>query len=254
LSSGRHHPRESARSTENKFMLPENPLPWRKRRESLERKKASMWRRRTWGSRVAWTIAGGVITFVLLHGNEGLKNLRQLPTEMKRTAHSFQSWLYDDEKWTRTWYSREELDVEDYDVAHEPIKLSLHAVRGQVLGELYLPTVCERNPLLLPVLVEGEVLKGKIYAKAFAYVGGEQRPLATFTVTISKEQPWIVTLQPLSDPSGLMPESARLQTRIDGAGANVQTEHEDLSCKNDRIEFLRKMRDLHRKISRKLDI
>lgn len=217
---------------------------WRKQRELLEKKRGEVWWRVIWRSRTAWTFAGAIVTFILMHGNEGLTNLRQLPSEIKQTFMEFQSWKYDDKLWSATWSSREEGNVEDYHLAPEAIRLNLHTEQGKISGELYLDSVCNRNPVLLPVLLEGEILHGQVYAKAFTFVGGQRQTLATFTVQRSDEAPFIVTVRPLADPSGLFPVSARLMQRLEDEHA---IENDALTCKNDPAAFVRKLLDAGKK-------
>ena len=59
-------------------------------------------------TRTFWLLVGGVISFVLLNGVNMLTNLRNMPSETEKTYHKLQSWYYNDTKWTGTWSSREE--------------------------------------------------------------------------------------------------------------------------------------------------
>ncbi|WP_130391865.1 hypothetical protein [Cupriavidus agavae] len=108
-------------------------------------------------------------------------------------------------------------------------------------------SVCKLNPLLLPVLVEGEISRGRLLAFAFAYVQGEKRRLYSFQLMRSQEEP-VITLTPIQDPGGLLPPAARLVHRVEANGvsegirANETVEHPDLECEEDALEFLKRLR------------
>lgn len=206
------------------------------------------WWEKVWASRTVWGVAGGTVAWVLSNGVESLANLRKLPSEVQSTYHTFQSWYYDDAQWTGTWSSREEGHVDDYKQAELPLKLSVGTERGKVFGEMFNRSVCELNPMLPPVLVEGEIVRGKLVAYAFAYVGGERNFLYSFAATPSDNEP-VITLSPLRDPHGLMPSNARLVHRIEadpkGDGAvtlGQQAEHPDLECPESPTEYLQRLR------------
>lgn len=223
-------------------------LPWRRRQEKLAQATATktLWAR-VWASRSAWTLVGGAVVFVLTHGVESLSNLRKLPSEAVQTYYSFQSWYYDDAKWTGTWSSREEGHIEDYRQSDVPLKLTVGTERGVVYGEMFNRSVCEQNPLLPPILVEGEISRGKLLAYAFAYVGGERQYLYSFQARRSDGEP-VITVTPIKDPSGLLPASARLLQRMGDSVAAApppaerEAEHHDLVCPESPSEFLQRLR------------
>ena len=186
-------------------------------------------------------------TFVLTQGVESLGNARKLPTEVVETYRSFISWYYDDDEWTGTWSSREEGHVDDYKQSSLPLKLETETKQGKVAGEMFNRSVCEANPMLPPVLVEGEIRRGEMLAVAYAYVGGEKRSLYSFSVAKSDNEP-VITISPLKDPSGMLPPSARLVHRViekpaEGKpSASIQEEHTDLECMESPIEYLHRLR------------
>lgn len=222
-------------------------LPWRRRQQAIIMKKT--WWQRAWISRSVWGFLGGIVVWILSNGVESLANLRKLPSEVQSTYYMFQSWYYDDALWTGTWSSREEGHIDDdYKQAELPLKLSVGSERGKVFGEMFNRSVCELNPMLLPVLVEGEIVRGKLVAYAFAYVGGERNFLYSFSASRSKKEP-VITLSPIQDPLGLMPPNSRLVHRIEaeskGEVAIVpgqEAEHHDLECPESPSEYLHRLR------------
>lgn len=223
-------------------------LPWRRHREQMQQNRsAQAWWRKLWASRSAWTLVGGAVVFVLTQGVESLANLRKLPSEAIQTLHLLQSWYYDDASWTGTWSSREEGNVEDYRQSDVPIKISLGTERGVVVGEMFNRTVCEGNPMISYVLVEGEIIHGKLLARAFTHVGGQRRYLYSFQAHRSRDEP-VITLTPKQDPSGLLPAAARLVQRPErphsegSLDASSEEDHPDLSCAESPIQYLQRLR------------
>lgn len=229
-------------------MKPKSEFPWRRRQQTTPR---SAWWAKLWASRAAWAgvfaAVGATIAFVLTQGVDSLRNARKLPSEVAETYNSFLTWYYDDANWTGSWSSREEGDIDDYQQAEVPISLSVGTERGKVAGEMFNRTVCDLNPMLPPVLVEGEIYRGKMVAYAYAYVGGKKNFLYSFDVTQSEKEP-VVTLRPLKDPLGLMPPSARLVRRIGTIPAGTvspstpNSEHPDLECPEKPFEYLQRLR------------
>ena len=206
------------------------------------------WWEKVWASRTVWGVVGGAIAWVLSNGVESLANLRKLPSEVQSTYYMFQSWYYDDALWTGTWSSREEGHIEDYKQAELPLKLTVGTARGKVFGEMFNRSVCELNPMIPPVLVEGEIHRGKLVAYAFAYLGGERNLLYSFSATLSEKDP-VITLTPLADPLGLMPPSARLVLRMEPQtqGENAATPrqevvHPDLECPESPTQYLQRLK------------
>lgn len=227
-------------------MQPKPELPWR-RRQQVGATKTTWWAK-VWASRTVWGVVGGAVVWVLANGVESLSNLRKLPSELQSTYHMFQSWYYDDALWTGIWSSREEGHIDDYKQAEMPLKLSASTERGKVFGEMFNRSVCELNPMLPPVLVEGEIVRGKLVAYAFAYVGGERNFLYSFSATRSDKEP-VITLSPLRDPHGLMPPNARLVHRIEAESQSSEVvrpgqdaEHHDLVCPESPMEYLQRLR------------
>ncbi len=222
-------------------------LPWRRREQHAKAKSDKAWWKLVWASRPAWTVVGGAAVFVLTHGVESLSNIRKLPSEAIQTFHSFQSWYYDDDLWTGTWSSREEGDVHDYRQADAPLKLAVGTERGRVSGEMFNKSVCEQNPLLPPVLVEGEISRGRLLAYAFAYVGGEKQYLYSFQAKRSAGEP-VIVIAPIKDPSGMLPSAARLVHRPEDISAGSAqkasefAEHPDLMCPESGVEYLLRLR------------
>jgi hypothetical protein len=221
-------------------------LPYR-RRQQVSAAKKTLWER-VWASRTVWGVFGGAIAWVLSNGVESLTNLRKLPSEVQNTYQMFQSWYYDDVLWTGTWSSREEGYIDDYKQAELPLQLSVGTERGRVFGEIFNRSVCTLNPMLSPVLVEGEIIRGKLVAYAFAYVGGEKNFLYSFSASRSEKEP-VITLSPLQDPHGLMPPSARLVHRFEAESQNnkpiklgQKVVHHDLECPESPIEYLQRLR------------
>lgn len=204
------------------------------------------WWAKVWASRTAWGVVGGAVVWVLANGVESLSNLRKLPSEVQSTYHMFQSWYYDDALWTGTWSSREEGHIDDYKQAEMPLKLAVGTERGKVFGEMFNRSVCELNPMLPPVLVEGEIVRGKLVAYAFAYVGGERNFLYSFSATRSDKEP-VITLSPLRDPHGLVPPNARLVQRMEVTPSEAtpaptqEVEHDDLKCAESSVEYIHRM-------------
>ena len=128
-----------------------------------------------------------------------------------------------------------------------PLKLSASTERGKVFGEMFNRSVCELNPMLPPVLVEGEIVRGKLVAYAFAYVGGERNFLYSFSANRSEKEP-VITLSPLRDPLGLMPPSARLVQHIEAApsekvsASGPEVEHPDLECPESPSQYIQRLR------------
>lgn len=226
-------------------MRPKIEIPFhRRQRETAEKAnmKRTCWQK-MWASRTAWSLVGGAVVWVLSNGVESLANLRKLPSEFQSTYHMFQSWYYDDALWTGTWSSREEGNVEDYKQAEQPLKLSVDAERGKVFGEMFNRSVCELSPMLPPVFVEGEIVRGKLVAYAFAYVGGERNFLYSFAATRSNKEP-VITLSPLRDPHGLISPSARLVRRVEvmpSDTATTESDHPDLECAESSVEYIHRM-------------
>lgn len=227
-------------------MRPKTDLPYRRRQQAAAMKKT--WWQQVWASRTVWGFVGGAVAWVLSNGVESLTNLRKLPSEVQSTYHMFQSWYYDAALWTGTWSSREEGHIDDYKQAELPLKLSVGTERGKVFGEMFNRSVCELNPMLPPVLVEGEIVRGKLVAYAFAYVGGQRNFLYSFAATRSDKEP-VITLSPLLDPHGLMPPNARLVHRIEAepqgeaaVSPRQEAEHHDLKCPESPIEYLQRLR------------
>lgn len=227
---------------------PKPNLPWRRRQQAATKKT---WWVKLWASRTALvsvaTIGGAAIGWVLTNGVESLSNLRKLPSEVKNTYHMFQSWYYDDAKWTGTWSSRMEGYVEDFQQSEVPLKISIHTERGKVFGEIFNRRVCDLNPMLPPVLVEGEVRGAKLFAYTYAYVGGEKNILYSFTAIHNEGQP-IITLMPYEDPYQLLPSSARLVKSIEteavsdsAIATTVEVEHPDLKCSESPVEYIHRM-------------
>ncbi|MCO5411103.1 hypothetical protein [Ralstonia mojiangensis] len=217
-------------------------LPWRRRQAALEKKRASQkWAARLLKSRSLWFAFGGVLAFVLTHGVESIITLRKLPLEAAQLYRESQSWFYGDSNWTGTWSSREEGDVQDYHQSDAPIKLSLTTEQGAVVGEIFTQSVCELNPMLLPVLVEGEIHHGRLRAFAYAYVGGQKQRLYSFQATRANEEP-VITLTPIDDPVGLLPASARIARRMGGDESSGAEEHSDLQCSENALQYLQRLR------------
>lgn len=225
-------------------MKPRSELPWRSRQQVVAMKKT--WWARVWASRTIWSFVGGGVAWVLANGAESMSNLRKLPSELQSTYHMFQSWFYDDALWTGTWSSREEGHIDDYKQAEMPLKLTVDTERGKVSGEMFNRSVCELSPMLPPVLLEGEIVGGKLVAYAFAYVGGERKFLYSFSATRSDREP-VVTLSPLRDPHGLVPPNARLVQRIDEPTSEAapaltqEVEHADLKCAESSVQYIHRM-------------
>lgn len=192
-------------------------------------------------------VIGAVLAWVLLNGPSALSNARILPGELQKTLDAFLSWHYDDEKWTGTWSSREEGHIDDYKQAELPLKLSIESRHGKVLGEMFNRAVCELNPMLPPVLIEGAIRRDKLVAYAFAYVGGERRLLYEFSGKQSGHEP-VLTLTSLQDPAGLLPSSARLVHRIEVEPAQTdfaaigEADHPDLECPESPLEYIERLR------------
>lgn len=174
-------------------------------------------------------MAGAILSFVLLHGVDAFNTLQKLPSKASETGQQFRRWLYDDVKWKGQWSSRAEGEIEDRHLAEQPVLLSLEVEQGHALGELYLSTVCDRAPLLLPVFVDGEVsVFGHLSAVAYSYVGGEKRTLLTFRAKLKDD---VLQLEAISDPSKFVLGPARLSS-FDPNSAN----HPDLQCKSDPLK------------------
>lgn len=226
-------------------MRPKTDLPYRRRQQAAAMKKT--WWQKVWASRTVWGVVGGAVAWVLANGVESLSNLRKLPSEVQSTYHMFQSWYYDDSLWTGTWSSREEGHIDDYKQAEMPLKLTVGTERGKVFGEMFNRSVCELNPMLPPVLVEGEIVGGKLIAYAFAYVGGQRNFLYSFSATSSDKEP-VITLSPLKDPLGLMPSSARLVQHIeatpsgDVSASGQEAGHPDLECPESPSQYMQRLR------------
>ena len=131
---------------------------WKRLAAERASRKASAWWRALIRSRTFWSIIGGLVSFLFVKGIDVLENVRRLPSELIQTKTSLLSWAYRDQDWTGTWSSREEGNVEEVNLASDAIKLDLTANQGSVHGEIFLRTVCNLNPLLIPTLIEGEVL------------------------------------------------------------------------------------------------
>lgn len=226
-------------------MRPKTEIPFYRRQREIAQKTAMKrtWWHKVWASRTVWSLLGGAVVWVLSNGVESLTNLRKLPSEIQSTYHMFQSWYYDDALWTGTWSSREEGNVEDYKQAEQPLKLSIGTERGKVFGEMFNRSVCELSPMLPPVFVEGEIVRGKLLAYAFAYVGGERNLLYSFAATRSNKEP-VITLSPLRDPHGLIPTNARLVHRVEvmpSDAATTESDHPDLECAETSVEYIHRM-------------
>lgn len=238
------------RSVTLSCIVPPKPdLPWRRRQQSASTKP---WWSKLWASRTAWASAAGItvaaVAWILTNGVDSLSNLRKLPSEVRSTYHMFQSWYFDDALWTGTWSSREEGHIDDYKQAETPLKLSVGTERGKVFGEMFNRSVCELNPMLPPVLVEGEIVGGELVAYAFAYVGGERNFLYSFSATRSEKEP-VITLLALQDPHTLVPPNARLVHRIEAEPQSAEfvqpkrkAEHHDLECPESPTEYLQRLR------------
>jgi hypothetical protein len=224
-------------------------LPWRRRQQGIAKKA---WWSRIWESRAAWASAfvviGAILSFVLTQGVESLKNVRILPSELRVTYHSLLSWYFDDSKWTGTWSSREEGDVQDYQPSKIPLKITFTSDEGKVFGEMFNRSVCDLSPMLPPIMVEGEIHRGKMVGYAYAYVGGEKNLLYTFVATRSDTEP-VLTLSPLRDPHGLLPSNARLVLRYEAAVSESNqvsstqiSEHPDLECPESSLQYLQRLR------------
>ena len=186
---------------------------------------------------------GTAASFVLLHGVEGLRNVRDIPSETRTTYQTLLSWYYDDEAWTGTWSSREEGEVEDLYQAEQPLSLSITASGGKVSGEMFNRAVCDLNPLLPPVLIEGEIRRGRLLALAYVFVGGEKRGAYTFEAERLADDR-VITMSPLNDKHGLLPPTARLVRRIEvqGSGDSESKPHPDLECPISPLEFMENLR------------
>jgi len=207
-----------------------------------------------WDSRAAWAgvfaVLGAVIAFILTQGVTSLQNARKLPSEISETYNALMSWYYDDQAWTGTWSSREEGNIEDYDQSDLPLKLDVATVAGKVAGEMFNRRVCDLNPMLPPILVEGEIHRGTLVAWAYAFVGGKKTTLFSFKATKSENEP-VIALAPVSDPLELMPPSSRLVRRFHNddslivASSNEVaegSEHPDLSCPESPTDYLKRLR------------
>lgn len=170
-----------------------------------------------------------------------------LPSEARETYYSFQSWYYDDKKWTGTWSSREEGHIDDYQQANLPMELAVETVRGKARGEMFNRRVCELSLMLPPVMVEGEIIDGKLVASSYAYVQGQRSLLYTFEVDQDADQ-LVATVRPLKDPLGLLPDEARLVRRMEslgndeGPGSSQTSSHPDLQCQEPPMEYLKRLR------------
>jgi hypothetical protein len=204
-----------------------------------------------WESRAAWagafTLIGALAAFTLTQGVDSLSNVRVLPAEARQTYHSFLSWYYDDNLWTGTWSSREEGHIDDYRQAALPIELIVGTERGKVFGPMFNRNVCEMNPMLPPVLIEGEIRGKTLVAFAYAYAQGQRSILYTFEV--EQEADSIVALvRPLRDPMNLLPPEARLVRRIESQTELTDTvvvpeaTHPDLKCAESALEYLQRLR------------
>ncbi len=157
-------------------MKPKRDLPWR-RRQNVAGQNKGLWSR-VKASWPIWATIGVVVSFVLTQGVESLANLRKLPSELDETFAGFQSWYYDDAAWTGSWSSRVEGYIDDLHQSAVPLKLVLNVSRGAVHGEMLNKEVCRKlNPLLLPVLLQGQVRGGDVEADAFVYMGGQRNYL-----------------------------------------------------------------------------
>lgn len=194
-----------------------------------------------------WPVLGSVAGFVVFKGVDALGNLRKLPSEAEQAIHQFQSWYYDDSMWTGAWSSREEGDVQDYRQSAVPLELTVGATRGVATGEMFNRAVCQLNPLLPPVLLEGEIRSGKLVATAFVYQGGQKRALYSFSATRSAGEP-VVTITPLEDPLQLLPAEARLVRRYEPAAESASAsvghhpQHPDLVCPEKPEDYIRRLR------------
>ena len=214
-------------------MRPVKISPAQRLKARIAAKVSKTWWQRAWGSRVAWGMAGAIFSFVLLHGVDALDTMQKLPGKASETGVKFNRWFYSDAKWAGEWSSRAEGSIEDLHLAEQPIILSLDVEQGHARGELYLSTVCDHAPQLLPVLVEGEVSAyGRLSAMAYAFVGGERRPILTFQ---AKLKDGILTVEAVSDPSKLLLGPARLASYDPDAAKNP-----DLKCKNDPFAAVRR--------------
>lgn len=228
-------------------MRPKRYFPKHRREQPACQKS---WWAKLWDSRAAWAgafaLVGAVIAFILTQGVASLQNARKLPSEISETYNALMSWHYDDKAWTGTWSSREEGDIEDYHPSDLPLKLGVDTTTGKVAGEMFNRRVCDLNPMLPPVFVEGEIHGGKLLAYAYAYVGGKKTTLYSFSATKSENDP-VITLAPLSDPLELMPPYARLVKRFhnDRPSTNenaADSEHPDLSCPESPTDYLQRLR------------
>ena len=123
----------------------------------------------------------------------------------------------------------------------------METVRGKVYGEMFNRAVCELNPMLPPVLVEGEIRGSQMVAYAYAYIQGQRNLLYTFQVNQEKNEP-VITIKPLRDHLNLLPPEARLVRRIHSSSDVVVARvgegsaHPDLECPESPLEYIQRLR------------
>ncbi|MBC3806617.1 hypothetical protein H8K52_04560 [Undibacterium seohonense] len=225
-------------------MKPKNELPWRRRelpQPKIGRGPAFLSSRVLWAG--AFAAMGALGSFVLLQGVDSLKNMRTLPSEVRTTYNTFLGWYFDDAKWTGTWSSREEGNIEDFRQSDLPLELTMSSERGKVSGEMFNLGVCSLNPLLAPVLIEGEINGKVLIAYAYAYVGGEKRLLYTFDMRQESVDP-VATIKPIKNPLQLLPTEARLVRRLEEqtAASDVTSApnatHPDFQCAESPLQYI----------------
>lgn len=120
----------------------------------------------------------GICAWVLMHGNDALRNARVMPKEINETSNQFQSWLREDNNWTGLWSNSPEgyVDLEDMHLSDVRMQISMRVSQGEIDGEIATDMICETTPLDF-FLLRGKVnFDGKsARLTVYDFIGGKEK-------------------------------------------------------------------------------
>jgi hypothetical protein len=186
---------------------------------------------------IAITTVMAGLAWILINAPIALKNINDLPEQVRPIAKNFLSWYHEDKQWEGTWSSYPEgiIDAEDMKLSDTDITLDIQAENGRIGGMITSRRVCETFPYLQSLMLEGDVSGKSARVAVFDYIGGKRVNIVRLKLLRHES---VITIAAIDDEFRLFPKEVRV-----GHHPNLQkTSQQELlaaHCTEFRTQFSR---------------
>jgi hypothetical protein len=189
------------------------------------------------------TTIGSIIAFVLLKGPEALNNIQILPDTYSTTESKVKSVYYNDKYWSGIWSANTEYDYtsEEGDTSNTDIVITMGITEGKAFGSFYSKSMCDANPVLDFLLLDGEVNMGTLYLTGYEMIGGKRQNflhLKAYTDSDRDKQRSILSFETITGMQDILPKNFKLTRQPEDSKEQQETTK---YCLPKRFDFFKKL-------------